>query len=66
MKEKRQEIICSGENTRWTPNFLKKARIGISQRMEAVTGLEKKREHEEFVEQEAVKNSELCLETGKC
>lgn len=66
MKEKRQEIYLLWRKYAMDPKFLEKARIGISQRMEAVTGLEKKREHEEFVEQEAVKNSELCLETGKC
>ena len=65
MKEKRQEIYLLWRKYAMDPKFLEKARIGISQRMEAVTGLEKKREHEEFVEQEAVKKLRALLGDGE-
>ena len=65
MKEKRQEIYLLWRKYAMDPKFLEKARSGISQRMEAVTGLEKKREHEEFVEQEAVKKLRALLGDGE-
>lgn len=65
IKEERQEIYLLWRKYAMDPKFLEKAKSGISQRMEAVTDLEKKRKHEEALEQEAVKKLRALLGDGE-